>query len=63
MKLNIQTIALLLIIIGSINWGTVAYNGTDLVKIIAPAPYERYIKYVVASAGIFLAYRLLQASF
>jgi uncharacterized membrane protein YuzA (DUF378 family) len=63
MQLNIQTIALLLVIVGAINWGIVAYNGTDLVKVVITVPqYERYVKYVVAAAGVFLAYKLIKAS-
>jgi uncharacterized membrane protein YuzA (DUF378 family) len=62
MKLNIQTVALLLVIVGAINWGSVAYNGNDMVKLMVPAPYERYVKYMVAAAGMFLAYRLVQTS-
>lgn len=47
----------ILLIAGAVNWGLVAYNGTDLVDLVTgggePA---RYVKYLVALAGIYFAY-------
>lgn len=48
-----------ILIVGAINWGLVAYNGTDLVKqITGGGDIEMYVKYAVAAAGVYFAYVL-----
>jgi uncharacterized membrane protein YuzA (DUF378 family) len=55
-----KTIILLvqiLLIVGAINWGLVTYNGTDIVKMATGGgDIEKYVKYVVAAAGVYFAY-------
>jgi uncharacterized membrane protein YuzA (DUF378 family) len=56
----VKMIVKLLIIVGAINWGLVAYNGTDLVTMLALATgqpmVDRYIKYAVGVAGVYALY-------
>lgn len=59
MKLDINTIVMILMIAGAINWGLVAYNGTDLVAYAGPTP-EKYIKYAVGAAGAYALYQFVQ---
>lgn len=50
-------VALLLIVIGAINWGYVAYTGNcadDIVNALVPS-YARYVYALVGVAGIVLA--------
>jgi uncharacterized membrane protein YuzA (DUF378 family) len=50
----------ILLIAGAINWGLVAYNGTDVVKMATGGgDIEKYVKYLVAVAGIYHAYTLV----
>lgn len=53
------TVVHALLIAGALNWGLVAYNGTDLVKTLTGGgDFERYVKYIVALAGLYFAYVL-----
>lgn len=48
-----------ILIVGAINWGLVAYNGTDLVEqVTGGGDIEKYVKYAVAAAGVYFAYVL-----
>lgn len=50
-----------LLIAGALNWGLVAYNGTDIVRLaLGAGQIERIIKFTIAAAGIFSAYKLYQ---
>jgi len=49
----------ILLIAGAINWGLVAYNNTDIVKMAIGGDIEKYIKYIIAVAGIYHAYTLV----
>jgi uncharacterized membrane protein YuzA (DUF378 family) len=50
--------AMLLVIAGALNWGSIAVFETDLVETLIPdAQIERYIKMIVGVAGVFIAYR------
>jgi uncharacterized membrane protein YuzA (DUF378 family) len=49
----------ILLIAGAINWGLVAYNNTDIVKMAIDGDIEKYIKYIIAVAGIYHAYTLV----
>jgi uncharacterized membrane protein YuzA (DUF378 family) len=50
----------ILLIAGAINWGLVAYNETDVVKMATGGgDIEKYVKYLVAVAGIYHAYTLV----
>ena len=56
LKLLVQ----ILLIAGAINWGLVAYNETDVVKMATGGgDIEKYVKYLVAVAGIYHAYTLV----
>lgn len=56
---NLLLAVQIILIIGAVNWGLVAYNGTDLVRqVTGPGDIERYVKYAVAAAGIYFAYVL-----
>lgn len=59
--MNYQNIANLLVqvilIVGALNWGLVAYNETDAVQMVAgKGDAEKYIKFAVAAAGLYHAY-------
>ena len=58
-----QTLITILLIAGAINWGLVAYNGTDLVRLLSNLvsypQLDYYIKLVVGLAGIIMLYKLI----
>ena len=58
---NILTLLVqILLIAGAINWGLVAYNNTDIVTMVTGSgDIEKYIKYIIAVAGIYHAYTLV----
>lgn len=65
--MDYQKIALLLVqvllVAGALNWGLVAYNGMDAVKIATGGgDMEKYAKFAVAAAGLYHAYTLYLAS-
>lgn len=57
-----KTIILLvqiLLIAGAVNWGLVAYNGTDAVNIATGGgDAAKYVKFAVAAAGVYQAWLL-----
>ena len=55
----ILMLAQILVIAGALNWGLVAFNGTDLVQqLTGGGDIEKYVKFAVAAAGIYLAYTI-----
>lgn len=58
--MNYSDIALLLVqvllIAGALNWGLVAYNGTDAVDTVVGAEYAKYVKFAVAAAALVQIY-------
>ena len=58
-----KTVAMLIqvvLIIAALNWGLVAYNGTDLVKIVTGGgDIEKFAKFAVAAVGLLAAYNLI----
>lgn len=44
-----------LLIAGALNWGLVAFNGMDLVKMLV-GNFDVYVKFIVAAAGIYAIY-------
>jgi len=60
MKLDLATIALLLVIVGALNWGVVAFTEgqTDLVKLAGNPMIEKVVKLAVGAAGALVAYLL-----
>lgn len=59
MQFDLNTVVLILLIAGALNWGLVAFNGTDLVAKAGPT-MERYIKFAVGAAGAFALYQFVQ---
>jgi uncharacterized membrane protein YuzA (DUF378 family) len=60
-KKSIVLVVQLLLIAGALNWGLVAYNGTDLVKQVSGGgDMDKYAKFVVAAAGLYAAYMLYE---
>lgn len=61
MNFDLNTLITLLLIFGAINWGLVAYNGTDLVNKVTVATgnpmYEQYVKYAIGVAGSYALYQ------
>ena len=59
-----EKIIQLLLIIGAINWGFVAYNGMDFVRnltyMVNPS-FDRYLKLAVGLAGVYMLYKLIIA--
>lgn len=63
MMIDQKTVALLLqivLIVAAVNWGLVAYNGTDLVRIVASG-FDKPVKMIVGVAGVYAAYQLYTA--
>lgn len=62
---NAQMIAIavqVLLIAGALNWGLVAYNGSDAVQmLVGKGMIDQYIKYAVAAAGLYTAYGLYRS--
>jgi uncharacterized membrane protein YuzA (DUF378 family) len=53
----------ILLIAGALNWGLVAYNGMDGVKMATGGgDVEKYVKFAVAAAGAYHAYTLYLAN-
>lgn len=59
MNLDLNVIALLLVIVGALNWGTVALFNLDLVKIVGNETIEKVIKIAVAGAAVLVLLPLL----
>ena len=61
----LQMLISLLVIVGAINWGLVAYNEMDLVTIgtqaIGQPQFERIIKLTVGVAGLYALYQFVMA--
>ena len=50
--------AMILVVVGALNWGSVAVFETDFVDTLVKDPqYIRYVKMLVGVAGVFIAYR------
>lgn len=62
-QFSFQKIIDILLIAGAINWGLIAYNGTDVVKISANfvnyPKIDTYIKLAVGLAGIYMLVMLI----
>jgi uncharacterized membrane protein YuzA (DUF378 family) len=65
-KNHFQKVIHILVIAGAINWGLIAYNGTDFVRLLANfvsyPKLDTYIKLAVGLAGIFMLYKLILRS-
>jgi len=51
-----------LLIAGALNWGAVAFDGTDYVKLVTDfsgvEDLHRYVKFIVAAAGLYSLYQM-----
>jgi uncharacterized membrane protein YuzA (DUF378 family) len=60
--MNYSEIAFLLVqillIAGALNWGLVAYNGTDVVDTVVGVDNAKYVKFAVAIAAVVQIYVL-----
>ena len=55
----IMLLVQILLIAGAVNWGLVAYNGTDAVTLLTGGGMlDKYVKFAVALAGLYYAYTL-----
>jgi uncharacterized membrane protein YuzA (DUF378 family) len=54
MKL-LYCISILLVVVGAINWGASAQQ-SNLVEMFVPSQYTQYVYYLVAAAGVVVAY-------
>ncbi len=53
----------IVLIVAAVNWGLVAFNGTDLVQVITgEGDVEMYVKYAIAAVGLYQAFVLYQRS-
>lgn len=59
MTLDINTVIMILLIAGAVNWGTIAYNNTDLVSKLGNPTYERYVKLAIGVAGVYALYQFI----
>lgn len=59
MTFDINTVIMILLIAGAINWGAIAYNGTDLVSKVHNPVYEKYVKLAIGCSGIYALYQFI----
>ncbi len=58
---HVQFIVQIVLIVAALNWGLVAYNNTDLVRIVTGGgQFERYAKFAVGAAGLYGVYQMYQ---
>jgi uncharacterized membrane protein YuzA (DUF378 family) len=57
-KENFDLLVHAILIAAAINWGLVAFNGTDLVAMasVGSADIEKYTKYAIGAAGVYALY-------
>lgn len=54
----LNLLAMVLVVAGALNWGSVATLDIDLVDTVLPDPQlQRYTKFLVGMAGIFVGYK------
>lgn len=58
MEFTLEVIALLIVLVGALNWGAVALADMDLVKMVNNPTIEKGIKAAVAAAAVYIAYLL-----
>ena len=54
MKL-LYCVSILLVVVGAVNWGATAQQ-SNLVEMAVPSQYTQYVYYLVAAAGLVVAY-------
>lgn len=59
MQFNLPFIALLLVVIGAINWGTISLLNMDLVKLVKNEQIEKIVKILVGAAGVYILFAQL----
>lgn len=61
-KQNIALLVQIILIAAALNWALVAYNNTDLVRMVTGGgQIEKYAKFAVGAAGAYAAYQLYLA--
>jgi uncharacterized membrane protein YuzA (DUF378 family) len=59
---TVQIVITIVLIVAALNWGLVAYNGTDLVKILLNGvqrpEYEKHVKLAIGAVGVAAVYFL-----
>jgi uncharacterized membrane protein YuzA (DUF378 family) len=58
MEFTLQTVCLLLVVIGALNWGTIALFNADLVKVVGNESIEKIVKLAVGVASLVIAFAL-----
>jgi uncharacterized membrane protein YuzA (DUF378 family) len=57
-----QIVVKVVLILAALNWGLIAYNGTDLVKlaldIVQKPEYEKHVKLLIGVVGVYATYLL-----
>ena len=48
-------VAILLVVVGAVNWGATAQQ-SNLVEMLVPSQFTAYVYYLVAAAGLVVAY-------
>lgn len=56
----VKLIIQILLIAGALNWGSVAFMGTDFVRSIVGSQLDRYVKLIVGIAGVMAGVALLK---
>lgn len=60
---NVDLLVMLILTIAAVNWGSVTYFDTDLVKMVSPsADVEKIIKGVVGATGLLALFMVLSSS-
>lgn len=60
---NVDLLAMLILTIAAINWGSLAYFETDLVKMVSPnADVEKMVKGVVGATGLLALFMILSST-
>ena len=60
---NLDLLAMVILSIAAINWGSVAYLNMDLVNMVSPNPdVEKIVKGVVGATGVLALFMLITSS-
>ena len=62
MEFDLATIALILVIVGALNWGVIAATNesNDLVKLVGNPTVEKGVKLLVGASGLYLLWTLYE---
>jgi uncharacterized membrane protein YuzA (DUF378 family) len=54
---TITLVVQIVLILAAVNWGVVAYNGMDLVRMVSMG-FDKHVKIIVGVVGVYAAYQL-----